>query len=204
MLAALTGVGLSAAAGLNAWIPVLVVALLARFTDLLVLPAGWAWLESGWAIGATAVLLLVDVVVDKVPAVDSVNDVLQTFVRPATAGLTVAATTAAADLERSTWVTQRPWVPVLAGVVLAGVVHLGKATLRPVANAGTGGLAAPVLSTAEDGLAFTLSVAAVLLPVLVLLLLVLGVWGFVVLRRRRGRRPAAAGLTPSRPPRWRS
>lgn len=77
MLVALTGIGLSAAAGLNAYIPFLLVALLARLTDTVVLPDGLGWMSSWWAIGIGAVLLLADVVLDKIPAVDSVNDVVR-------------------------------------------------------------------------------------------------------------------------------
>ncbi|MBF0686201.1 MAG: DUF4126 domain-containing protein [Cellulomonas sp.] len=190
MLVALTGIGLSAAAGLNAYIPFLVVALLARFTDLVTLPSGLAWMESWWAIGVGAVLLLADVVLDKVPAVDTVNDAVQTFIRPATGGIVFAATSAAEELEASSWVQDNPWLPILAGVVVAGIVHAGKAAARPVVNAGTGGLGAPVVSTLEDGAAVGLSLIAVFLPLLVLLVLALAVWGLVVLRRRwRARRP---------------
>src|SRR5687768_11368894 len=81
VLAALTGMSLSAAAGLNAYIPFLVVALVARFTDYIVLPAGYEWIESNWAIGIGSVLLVAEVVLDKVPAVDTVNDTIQTFIR---------------------------------------------------------------------------------------------------------------------------
>ncbi|MBO0926457.1 DUF4126 domain-containing protein [Cellulomonas sp. zg-ZUI199] len=189
MLVALTGIGLSAAAGLNAYIPFLLVALLARFTDVVVLPAGLEWMQSGWAVGVGAVLLLADVVLDKVPAVDTVNDAVQTFIRPATGGIVFAATSAAEDLEASSWVQENPWVPVLAGIVVAGLVHAGKAAARPVVNAGTGGLGAPVVSTVEDGAAIGLSLLAVFLPVLVLVVLALGIWALVVLRRRwRARR----------------
>jgi len=190
MLVALTGIGLSAAAGLNAYIPFLVVALLARFTDLVTLPSGLAWIESWWAIGVGGLLLLADVVLDKVPAVDTVNDAVQTFIRPATGGIVFAATSAAEELEASSWVQENPWLPILAGIVVAGIVHAGKAAARPVVNAGTGGLGAPVVSTLEDGAAVGLSLIAVFLPVLVLLVLALAVWGLVVLRRRwRARRP---------------
>lgn len=194
MLVALTGIGLSAAAGLNAYIPFLVVALLARFTDLVTLPAGLEWVASGWAIGIGAVLLLTDVVLDKVPVVDTVNDAVQTFVRPATGGLVFAATSAAEDLQSSSWVQENPWVPVAAGIVVAGLVHAGKATARPVLNAGTGGLGGPVASVVEDGASVGLSLVAVFLPVLVLVVLALAVWGLVVARRRRRarRRPPRA------------
>ncbi|GIG41033.1 DUF4126 domain-containing protein [Cellulomonas phragmiteti] len=193
MLVALTGIGLSAAAGLNAYIPFLLVALLARFTDVVVLPSGLAWVESWWAIGIGGLLLLADVVLDKVPAVDTVNDAVQTFIRPATGGLVFAATSAAEELEASSWVQDNPWLPVAAGVVVAGLVHAGKAAARPVVNAGTGGLAAPVVSTLEDGASIGLSLVAVFLPVLVLVALALAVWALVVARRRwRARRPPPA------------
>lgn len=193
MLAALTGIGLSAAAGLNAYIPFLVVALLDRFTGVVDLPAGWEWMSSWWAIGVGAALLVAEVVLDKVPVVDSVNDAVATFVRPATGGMVFAATSAAADVESSSWVRENPWVSALAGVAVAGLVHAGKATARPVVNAATVGVGAPVVSTAEDGASVGLSLAAVFVPVLVVLGIALLVVAFVVLWRRRPR-PA----TPSR------
>lgn len=190
MLAALTGAGLSAAAGLNAYIPFILVALIARFTDVINLPHQYAWIESWWAIGIAAVLLLSEVVLDKVAIVDSINDAVGTFVRPATGGLIFAATTAAEDFEQgSTFMADNPWVGVILGIITAGLVHTGKAVSRPVVNAGTGGLGAPVVSTAEDGAAITLSLVAIFLPVLVIFLLLLLIWGmFALWRRGRQRR----------------
>lgn len=195
MLAVLTGAGLSAAAGLNAYIPFLVVALLARFTDVLTLPASYAWIESWWAIGIASVLLLVEVVLDKVAVVDSINDAVQTLVRPTVGGLIFAATAAAEDVERgSQFLQDNPWVSAVLGVLVAGVVHGGKAAVRPVVDAGSLGMATPVVSTAEDTASFGLALVAVLWPVLVIVLLAvvagfLG-WAFVTFRRRRARRPA--------------
>jgi Domain of unknown function (DUF4126) len=54
----LTGFGLATAAGLNAYIPLLALGLLSRFTDLVTLPHGWAWLENGWVMTIVAVLLV--------------------------------------------------------------------------------------------------------------------------------------------------
>ena len=190
MLAALTGAGLSAAAGLNAYIPFILVALIARFTDVVNLPHQYAWIESNWAIGIAAVLLLSEVVLDKVALVDHINDAVGTFVRPATGGLIFAATTAAEDFEAgSSFMQDNPWVGVLLGIVTAGIVHTGKAVSRPVVNMTTGGLGTPVVSAAEDGAAVTLSLVAIFLPVLVIFLLLLLLWGGVVLwRRSRARR----------------
>ncbi|ASR54695.1 DUF4126 domain-containing protein [Cellulomonas sp. CW35] len=195
MFVALTGIGLSMAAGLNAYIPFLVVALLARLTDVVTLPDPLVWIESWWAIGIGTVLLLADVVLDKVPVVDSVNDAVQTAIRPLSGGVVFAATSAAADLERSDWVERHAWVPFVAGVLVAALVHAGKATVRPVVNAATLGAGAPVVSTVEDGTSVGLSLAAVFVPVLVLVLLVALVVAFVVLRRRR--RAATRGPDPA-------
>lgn len=192
MLAALTGLGLSAAAGLNAYIPFLVVALVARFSDVVTLPAAWAWIESPWAIGVGVVLLTAEVVLDKVPVVDSFNDVVQTAVRPASAGIIVAATTAAQGVEDSwEFLQENSWVAIVLGVVVSLVVHATKASVRPVVDAGTLGAGAPVVSTVEDSASVTLALVAVFLPVLVLLLIVglvvLGAWGLSRLRPGRGR-----------------
>jgi len=61
----LTGFGLATAAGLNAYIPILILGLLARFTDVITLPHAWSWLENGWVLTIVAVLLAVEVVADK-------------------------------------------------------------------------------------------------------------------------------------------
>ena len=190
MIAALTGRGLSAAAGLNAYIPFLIVALVARFTDVITLPATYAWIESWWAIGIGAVLLLSEVVLDKIPAVDSVNDAVQTFIRPAMGGLVFAATAAAAELDSSTWMAAHPWVGIVLGVVVSGLVHTGKVAARPVVNMGTAGFGAPVVSTAEDGASVGLSLAALFAPLLCLVALILLAWVLIAgsLRVRRWRR----------------
>ncbi|MFN8044601.1 MAG: DUF4126 domain-containing protein [Dermatophilaceae bacterium] len=198
MIAALTGMGLSAAAGLNAYIPFLVVALIARFTDIITLPQSYAWIESWWAIGIGAVLLLAEVVLDKIPAVDTVNDTIQTFIRPSMGGLIFAATSAAESLDQSTWMKDNPWVGIVLGILVSGLVHTGKMAARPVLNTGTVGAAAPVVSTVEDGASIGLSLLAVFLPILVVLALVLMValFAWVLVRWRRWRRNRDAGLHP--------
>ncbi|TGO06021.1 DUF4126 domain-containing protein [Serinibacter arcticus] len=191
MLELLTGLGLASASGLNAYVPLLALGLLGRFTDLVTLPAGWTWLENPWLLGVLGVLCLVDVVADKIPAVDSVNDVVQTLVRPASGGIVfasgVGSETVAVTDPGSLFADGR-WIPIVIGVVVALVVHLTKAGVRPVANAATVGVSAPVLSTAEDVTSIGLVLAAILVPVLVLVLLAGAVVAAVLLVRRRRRR----------------
>ena len=190
MLAALTGMGLSAAAGLNAYIPFLVVALIARFTDYITLPVGYEWIQSSWAIGIGAALLLAEVILDKIPAVDTINDTIQTFIRPSMGGLIFAATTAAAQLDNSTWMKENPWVSVVLGVLISGLVHTGKMAARPAINVGTVGAGAPVVSTVEDIGSLGLSLVALMAPLLVILALILLAWLLIWmwLRVRRWRR----------------
>jgi hypothetical protein len=184
----LTGFGLATAAGLNAYIPLLALGLLSRFTDLITLPHGWAWLENGWVMAIVAVLLVVEIVADKIPALDTVNDTIQTFVRPTAGGIVFGSGTAAqtsAVTDPGAFAQSGQWIPVVIGVVVALVVSLTKTAVRPAANVATAGVAAPVLSTVEDGVSITLVFIAVLLPVLVLLVLLLLVWGAIKLLRSR-------------------
>ncbi|MBM0228930.1 MULTISPECIES: DUF4126 domain-containing protein [Micromonospora] len=191
MLEVLTGSGLAASAGLNAYIPLLLMGLLARYTDLMDLPSGWHWLGNGWVILILAVLLAVEVVADKVPVVDHVNDVVQTFVRPTAGGLAFGAGSTSETVTVSdpdTFFSSHQWVPVVVGVLIALGVHLLKSAARPVINATTAGFGAPVASTAEDATSAVMSVVAILLPVLVLVFLVgLVAFLFWFLRRRKSR-----------------
>ena len=196
MLATLTGLGLAAAAGLNAYIPLLAVGLLARFTDLLTLPAGYTWLENPWVLGAVAVLLAAEVVLDNVAVVDHVNDAIQTVVRPTVGGVIFAATTAAERHDSSQWMRDHPWVGIVLGVLVALLVHGAKATARPIVNTATVGVGTPVVSALEDVTSLGLSLVALLAPVLVVVVAALAVWGFVALLRRRRRRQAGRQPAP--------
>ena len=163
----MTGFGLASAAGLNAYIPLLSMGLLDRYTSLVTLPGGWAWLSNGWVIAIVAVLLLIEIVADKVPALDSVNDAVQTFVRPTSGGIVFGSGTAAqtaAVADPAEFARTGQWVPVAIGVVTALVVHLTKTAVRPAANVATAGVAAPVLSTIEDVTSVGLTFIAILIP----------------------------------------
>ena len=85
-----TSFGLSSSAGLNAYLPLLIVALTARFTNLIELRPPFDWLTDPWVIAVLVVLLLIETVADKIPAVDHANDVIQTVVRPAALAVQVA------------------------------------------------------------------------------------------------------------------
>ncbi|HTL42485.1 MAG TPA: DUF4126 domain-containing protein [Pseudolysinimonas sp.] len=187
----LTGAGLATAAGLNAYIPLLLFGLGARFFDWVQLPPAWAWLSNEWVLVVIGVLLVLEIVADKIPAVDSVNDIVQTVVRPTAGGILFGAGTGSqtvAVTDPADFFTSNAWVPVAIGVILSLTVHVTKTMARPAANAASLGLAAPVLSTIEDGVSLALAFVAIVLPILVILGIVGVVIGAIVLVRRSRRR----------------
>lgn len=211
VLAVLTGIGLSASAGLNAYIPLLVVGLLGRYTGLIDLPPSWHWLANGWTLSILGVLLAIEVVADKVPALDSVNDVIHTVIRPTAGGLAFGAASQSQTVtaDPGSFFSGHQWVPVAAGVVIALVVHGTKATARPVINVSTLGAGGPVVSVLEDVVSTVTSLVAVVLPVLIVVFLIGFVWfAFWVRRRRRERKARKAAQRAARqaaaavPPGW--
>jgi len=156
-----TAFGLSASAGLNAYIPLLVVALLAKFTDLIVLTPPWDTLESWWIIGLLTVLLGIEFFADKVPAVNHINDILQTFVRPVAGAIAFAASAGVVT-------DVHPVLALAAGLLIAGGVHTVKsAAVRPAVTATTGGAGNVPVSILEDIVSTVTSVLAIVLPILI-------------------------------------
>ena len=179
----LSGLTLAAPAGVNAYIPLLAVALAERL-GWLHLDAPYDILGAWWVIAIIAVLLTVEVVADKVPAVDHVNDVIQTVVRPAAGGLLAVSASGHGSVS--------PVVLLVAGVLIAGGVHAVKASARPGVNVSTAGARAPVVSTREDIGAVIVTVLALLVPVLAAIVIIATfVLAIVTIRRwRRRHRPA--------------
>lgn len=155
----LTALGLSIPAGLNAYIPLLAIALAERF-HWLELREPFQIMGSWWMITIIAVFLVVEIVADKIPAVDSVNDAVQSVIRLGAGGIVAVAGAGSAS-------NVSPWLLVLMGVVFAGSVHAAKATARPVINAASVGVGAPVASTVEDTGAVAMSAVAIAVPILV-------------------------------------
>jgi len=171
----ISGLTLAAPAGVNAYIPLLAVAVAQRY--------GWVSLGeplgvlgSWWMIALIAVLLVVEVVADKVPAVDHANDAVQTVVRPAVGGLLA--------VSASNGGTVSSVALVVAGVLIAGGVHAVKATARPAVNVSTAGVGAPVVSSVEDVGALIVTVLALLAPWVAAALIVAAVLLVVILVRR--------------------
>jgi hypothetical protein len=177
--------GLSASAGLNAYIPLLVVSLLGRYTKLITLETPWDTLTNGWIIGLLVFLSLVEFFADKFPAVNHINDGIQTFVRPAAGAIAFAASAnVITDIN--------PVISLAAGLLIAGAVHAAKAgAMRPAVTAATGGVANPVVSMLEDFVSTVLSILSVVIPIFVGVVLVpLSAWVVWMIWKRANRMEA--------------
>jgi hypothetical protein len=178
-----TAFGLSASAGLNAYIPLLLVGLLAKYTNLITLNQPWDTLANPWIILLLSVLVIIEMLADKVPAVNHINDLVQTLIRPA-AGAVAFAASANVVTDVS------PVLALAAGLLVAGTVHVAKAgAVRPMVTATTGGAGNIPVSIAEDVVSTVLSFLAIVLPLLVgTLLIVLAAFLIYWIYRRSNRR----------------
>lgn len=176
--------GLSASAGLNAYIPLLVVSLLAKYTDLINLSSPWDAMTSWWVIGTLIFLTIIEIVADKIPAVNHVNDIVQSFIRP-TAGAIIFAASASKIAHVNTVLA------LIAGLFISGSVHAVKSlAIRPAVTAATGGAANVPVSVAEDLTSTTVSILSVIVPIIAacLFVIIITIVVIVLIKRRKKKR----------------
>jgi hypothetical protein len=182
----LSGVGLSASAGLNAYIPLLVLALADRLSDEVTLDRPYDFLSSTPGIVIILLLLTVETVVDKIPGVDHVNDLISSAIRPAAGAIVMMAAT-------NEGVNLNPALAMVLGLLVAGSIHAGKALSRPAITVSTGGVGNPVVSMLEDAASAITAVIAVVLPIIVIFIIAafaaLLFWAYRRIRRFRFRAP---------------
>jgi hypothetical protein len=193
ILAVLLGLGLSASTGLNTFIPLLLVSAAARFNIAgIELGQKFDWLTSDVGLTVLIVASIVEIVADKVPAIDHFLDSIGTFIRPAAATVATASVLTGVDVA--------PTVAAIVGFIVGTPTALGfhtlKAGTRVASTATTMGCANPVLSLIEDVISLAFSVLSIFAPILVpiaLLLFALALWQIV----KRARRANAVAPTPS-------
>ena len=186
LLGVFAAFGLSASAGLNAYIPLLVIGTMAHYTNLIALNTPWDTLANPWILILLGILVIIEMLADKVPAVNHINDLIQTFVRPAAGAIAFAAS---ADVITD----MSPALSLAAGLLVAGGVHSAKAlAVRPAVTATTGGAGNIPVSIAEDVFSTVVSFLAIFVPILVGIILIV-VFAFIVWwlwRRVTARKPA--------------
>ena len=157
----LSAFGLSASAGLNAYIPLMVVGLLDRFTDLIDLSSPYDLISHPATLITLGVLILIELLADNVPVINHINDAIQTFIRPTAGAIAFAAATDGVDVA--------PVLALISGLLVAGGVHATKSlVVRPAVNVATAGVGNTPVSLTEDAVAYTMSITAVALPILIL------------------------------------
>jgi hypothetical protein len=185
LLGVFSAFGLSASAGLNAYIPLLVVGVIGHyFPDTLTLNQPWDLIANPWILILLGVLVIIEMLADKVPAVNHINDLIQTVVRPAAGAIAFAASAkVVTDIN--------PMLALACGLLVAGGVHAVKAVaVRPIVTATTGGAGNIPVSIAEDVAATGVSILSLVLPIMMGTLLIVF---FVLLAwwlSRRGQRTA--------------
>lgn len=161
----LAGFGLSTASGLNAYIPLLLVGIAGR-AGWLKLSSPFDLLQNEFVIGALVVLLLIETLVDKIPAVDTLNDIIQTFIRPAAGAILFAA-------EAHVVTDIHPVIALILGLVVAFGVHATKATARLAVSATTVGAGNWLVSIVEDIISFSVSLLAIVAPIVIVIVFAL-------------------------------
>lgn len=188
LLGVFSAFGLSASAGLNAYIPLLVVGVIGHyFPDTLTLNQPWDLIANPWILILLGVLVIIEMLADKVPAVNHINDLIQTIIRPVAGAIAFAASAkVVTDIN--------PVFALACGLLVAGSVHAVKSVaVRPMVTATTGGAGNIPVSIAEDVAATGVSILALMLPIIMAVLLViffiLLVW-WLAQRARRAKRTA--------------
>jgi len=186
------GMGLAACAGLRAWLPLLLLSVMAR-TGYITLGAGFEFLAREDALVILGVATIIEVVADKVVGLDHLLDAVGTIARPA----------AGAVLASAVLVNLDPLAAAILGLIAGGasslLVHSSKSIVRAKTTALVpihGGAGNAVVSTAEDmasgaGAWMILSNPAIAVVVVVPTILI---GGWIVYRALRGVRSLRTGL----------
>ena len=215
IMALVAAIGLSSTAGLRAVATLFAIGVVSDINvngqPLVPLQPNFHVLGSMPMLILLGVLTVVEIVIDKVPGLDHLNDIIQTVVRPVVGAVIVAGTA-------NTLSDKNIWIAAGTGAVLAFVVHATKSTTRVATTATTAGIGNPVVSFLEDLLtvgSIVLVVAAKAIAILIspilglILLVVVVVLAFIlallawrislaIVRVFKGpkERPAVAGASP--------
>jgi hypothetical protein len=191
LLAVLLGLGLSASTGLNTFLPLLLLSAAAHFHIAgIELGQRFHWLSTDIAMVVLIVASVVEIIGDKVPAVDHFLHAIGTFVRPLAAAVATASVLSGADVN--------PTVAAIMAIMIGAPTSLGfhtlKAGTRVASSAATFGCANPILSIIEDIVSVSLSLLAIFAPLAVPVALALLVWLLWMVAKRIRRRQTSSGV----------
>jgi hypothetical protein len=180
------GFALAATVGLRTFLPLLVAGLLARF-GYVHMGEHFAWMESTAALVVFGSALIFEIVADKVPGFDHALHAVEAFVKP------VAATLLAASLFTNLDPVWAVTLGLIGGGSIAAAVQALRGATRIVSTGATAGLANPLLSFMDDGLAIVGVIVALVIPIIAAIgVIVLLVLAARFVRRRVRRRTGDA------------
>jgi len=173
LLGIFSAFGLSASAGLNAYIPLLVIGVIAHYTNLIKLNAPYDALANPYILILIGILLIIEMLADKVPVANHINDLIQTFVRPVAGAIAFAAST-------NLITGINPIIALACGLLVAGSVHVAKsAVVRPIVTATTAGSGNVPVSVAEDVTSTVVSLLSILVPTAIAILVIIAIVFFI-------------------------
>ncbi len=147
IMALVAALGLSSTAGLRAVATLFAIGVVSDVKisgqPLLQLHGNFTVLGSTPVLILLGVLTIVEIVIDKFPVLDNLNDIIHTVIRPVVGAVIVAGTA-------NTLSDTNIWVAAAAGAVLALGVHVTKSTARVATTATTAGIGNPIISVLED------------------------------------------------------
>jgi len=165
----LSGIGAAAPAGLNATLPLLILALADRFTGSVTLEHPYSLISTSWGLIILLLVLPIELIADKIPRIDHANDLVHTVFRPAAGAFVMMAVCGQGD-------HINVFVSLIVGMAAAGVVHWFKTVNRPLVTKATGGVGNPILSMAEDLVVIVCTVVSLIVPYAALVALPLCGW----------------------------
>ncbi|MGQ0548681.1 MAG: DUF4126 domain-containing protein [Armatimonadota bacterium] len=168
------GLGLSAASGFRAFVPMLVMSLAARGGHLTLAP-GMEWVASDAALAVLTTATVAEILAYYVPWLDNLLDTI------ATPTAIIAGTLMTASVLTDLSPLLRWAIAVIIGGGTAGIVQGSTVALRLASSTMTGGLGNPILATAELLGAITVAALAILAPIIALAIVIVLV--FLALRK---------------------
>lgn len=181
--------GLSSTAGIRAYLPLLALGI-ASDAGIIQLQGSFHDLGQPAVLIILGILVLGEFIIDKIPVIDHISDLVHTVIRPI-AGAVIMAGTANPISQH------HPWIAALIGAVLAFAFHGAKAATRPAVSATTAGFGNPVISILEDVASVLMSILLLFAPIIGFILVLLIAVAFVrfiarIFRKLAGKRAPAA------------
>jgi len=178
------GIGLSAACGFRVFVPLLIMSI-ASLSGHLTLASQFQWIGTYPALIAFGVATALEIGGYFIPWLDHLLDTI------ATPAAIVAGIIVMSSMLRSMDPFLKWTLAVIAGGGIAGVVQSGTVLTRAASTSTTGGIANPIVATAELGLSVFMSFLALVLPVVAMLLVVV-IGAFIGVKAWKRFHPAQA------------